>query len=66
MTLGIGSRSLEDLMSESTNGFSDDFLRHWDDTIGDFFEQLNIDDLFDALDKDFEDYQRKHASQPTQ
>ena len=60
--IGIGSRSLEDLMSESTNGFSDDFLRHWDDTIGDFFEQLNIDDLFDALDKDFEDYQRKHAA----
>ena len=53
-------------MSESTNGFSDDFLRHWDDTIGDFFEQLNIDDLFDALDKDFEDYQRKHAAPPTQ
>ena len=49
-------------MSESTNGFSDDFLRHWDDTIGDFFEQLNIDDLFDALDKDFEDYQRKYAA----
>ena len=60
--IGIGSRSLEDLMSESTNGFSDDFLRHWDDTIGDFFEQLNIDDLFDALDKDFEDYQRKYAA----